>query len=156
MNIFEFAYRIKTEEEGHYGYDCNDAEKILRVVSDLLWEMCERVVSSDKDQFKEVYEWELDYFIAEMYLSEDMPEDEADRIAVIKTMLHFANRAGSFMEITPSRDPSVKWEKRDFNLSEFLEERISSLDRVAKNKSQSDSGAKSDVPAAEADGEEDK
>jgi len=157
MNIFEFAYRIKTEEEGHYGYDCNDAEKILRVVSDLLWEMCERVVSSDKDQFKEVYEWELDYFIAEMYMSEDMPEDEADKVAVIKTMLHFANRAGSFMEIVPSRDPSVKWEKRDFNLSEFLEERISSLDRVAKNKAQSDIGAKSDAPVAvEADGEEDK
>ena len=138
MNIFEFAYRIKTEEEGHYGYDCNDAEKILRVVSDLLWEMCERVISSDKDQFKEVYEWELDYFIAEMYFDEDMPEDEADRVAVMKTMLHFANRADSFMEIVPSKDPSKKWEKKDYNLSEFLENRISALDRVAKNRAKSE------------------
>ena len=144
MNIFEFAYRIKTEEEGHYGYDCNDGEKILAVVSDLLWALCERVVSSDKDQFKEVYEWELDYFVAEMYFDDDMPEDEADRTAVVKTLLHFANRAGCFMEIVPSRDPSEKWEKRDFNLFDFLENRASALDRVAKNRAKSESG----IPSA--------
>ena len=152
MNIFEFAYRIKTEEEGHYGYDCNDGEKILMVVSDLLWELCERVISSDKDQFKEVYEWELDYFVAEMYLDDDMPDDEGDRIAVVKALLHFANRAGSFMEIVPSRDPSEKWEKRDFNLSEFLNERISSLDRVAKNRAKSEEEPK--AIASGASGEE--
>jgi len=151
MNIFEFAYRIKTEEEGHYGYDCNDGEKILSVVSDLLWELCERVVSSDKDQFKEIYEWELDYFVAEMYLDDDMPEDDGDRVAVVKTLLHFANRAGSFMEIVPSRDPSKKWEKRDFNFAEFLEYRMSSLDRVARSraKSESDSNASTPVPMGE-------
>ena len=134
MNIFQFAYRIKVEEEGHYGYDCNDAEKLLRVVSDLLWELCERVVSSDKDQFKEIYEHELDYFVAEMFCADGMPERESDKIAVVKTLLHFANRAGSFMEIVPSKDPSKKWEKRDFDLSAFLEERSDKIRKVKESR----------------------
>ncbi len=137
MNIFQFAYRIKIEEEGHYGYDCNDAEKILRVVSDLLWELCERVVSSDKDQFKEIYEHELDYFVSEMFCADGMPEKEADKIAVVKTLLHFANRAGSFMEIVPSKDPGKKWEKKDFDLNTFLEERSDKIRKVRESRGES-------------------
>ena len=128
MNIFEFAYRIKNEEEGRGGYDCNDGEKILRVVSDLLWTLCERVVSSDKDEFHEVYQWELDYFVAELYEDDDMPE--ANRLDVVREMMHFANRAGCFMEIVPSTKPGQKWEKRAFDLARFMEERSDAIARV--------------------------
>ena len=128
MNLFEFAYRIKNEEEGMGGYDCNDAEKILKVGSDLLWYLCERVVSSEKDQFFEVYQWELDYFIAELYEDEDMPD--RNRLDVVREMLHFANRADCFMEIVPSTTPGQKWEKKPFDLARFMEERADALKRV--------------------------
>ena len=123
-SLFEFAYAIKVEEEGRGGYDCNDAEKILAVVSDLLWELCERVVSSTDDLFAEVYMWELDYFVAEMFCDEDIPE--ATALDTARMMLQFANRAGCFMEIVPSAEPGKgKWAKRAFNFSAFQEERMS-------------------------------
>ena len=98
--------------------------------------MCERVISSDKDQFKEVYEWELDYFVAEMFADSDMPKNDADRNAVVQALLHFANRAGCFMEIVASRDPSKKWEKKDFDINEFLEHRIGRLDKVEEKRAE--------------------
>ncbi|MBQ9735881.1 MAG: hypothetical protein IJV96_03750 [Clostridia bacterium] len=148
MSLFEFAYRIKVEEESRGGYDCNDAEKILKVVSDLLWELCERVVSSENDQFQEVYQWELDYFIAELYCDDDMPEKSAGDVA--RTMLQFANRAGCFMEISPSTDPAKgKWEKRPFDLNAFQRDRMNAcVSRVMASK-----GGKApaeDAPATEA------
>ena len=122
-SLFEFAYAIKVEEESRGGYDCNDAEKILSVVSDLLWDLCERVVSSADDLFAEVYMWELDYFIAEMFCDEDIPE--ATALDTAKMMLQFANRAGTFMEIVPSAEPGKgKWAKRAFNFNLFQEERM--------------------------------
>ncbi len=124
LSLFEFAYRIKIEEESRGGYDCNDAEKILKVASDLLWELCERVVSSDKDEYAEVYQWELDYFVASLCCDEDTPEASAEDVA--KTMLQFANRAGCFMEIIPSTVPSQKWEKRPFNFNAFKQDRMNS------------------------------
>ena len=103
------------------------------MASDLLWELCERVVSSEKDEFAEVYQWELDYFVAELCCDEDTPE--ANAIDVAKTMLQFANRAGYFMEIVPSSNPSSKWEKRAFNFNAFQEDRMSAcVGRVQSTK----------------------
>ncbi len=149
MNLFEFAYRIKNEEEGMDGYDCNDAEKILKVGSDLLWYLCERVVSSEKDEFFEVYQWELDYFIAELYMDDDMPD--RNRLDVVREMLHFANRAGCFMEIAPSTVPGQKWEKKPFDLGKFMEERADMIRRVqtSKEKAAGTAAATAQAPAAE-------
>ena len=122
-SIFEFAYAIKVEEESRGGYDCNDAEKILAVVSDLLWDLCERVVSSTDDLFAEVYRWELDYFVAEMFCDEDIPE--ANALDTAKMMLTFANRAGCFMEVVSSTEPGKgRWEKRAFDFNAFQEDRM--------------------------------
>ena len=146
LSIIEFAKRIKVEEEARGGFDCNDAEKILLVASDLLWELCERVVSSEEDMFREVYQWELDYFIAELCVDEDFNKAESmkkatnidEAIAAISTenvreLLHFANRAGAFMEIEYQKDPALaaksKWEKVPFNFNNFLRER---RDRIRK------------------------
>ena len=148
MNIFEFAFRIKNEEEAKGGYDCNDGEKILRVVSDLLWTLCERVVSSDKDEFHEVYQWELDYFVAELYEDDDMPE--ANRLDVVREMMHFANRADSFMEIIPSTTPGSKWEKRAFDIARFMEERSDAIARVRANKASERARAAAKEKKAEA------
>jgi hypothetical protein len=68
--------------------------------------------------------WELDYFIAEMFCDEDIPE--ATALDTAKMMLQFANRAGCFMEIVPSAEPGKgKWAKRAFNFNAFQEERMS-------------------------------
>ena len=127
-SIFEFAYAVKVEEERRGGYDCNDAEKILAVVSDLLWELCERVVDSSNDLFAEVYMWELDYFVAEMFCDEDIPE--ATALDTAKMMMQFANRAGCFMEIVPSTEPGRgKWSKKSFDFNAFREDRMNACVR---------------------------
>lgn len=147
LSVIEFAKRIKVEEESRSGFDCNDAEKILLVASDLLWELCERVVSSEDDLFREVYQWELDYFIAELCVDEDFNKAEAMKKATnldeaiaainienVKELLHFANRAGAFMEIEYQKDPAKaaksKWEKVAFNLNDFLRERRDKIRKV--------------------------
>ena len=145
-SVFEFAYAIKVEEESRGGYDCNDAEKILAVVSDLLWDLCERVVSSSDDLFAEVYMWELDYFVAEMFCDDDIPE--ATALDTAKMMFNFANRAGCFMEIVPSAEPGKgKWAKRAFDFNAFQADR---MDRCVGNIRKSRGLDKKEAPAAPA------
>ena len=125
-SVFDFAYRIKIEEEKQY--DCNDAEKILRVVSDLLWDLCARVISPEQEQFKDVYEWERDYFVYDLYRSKaGSVKHEEERAEIVRTMLSFANSAGAFLSLGDVADPKEGWRKHEFSFSEFMERRSKDL-----------------------------
>ncbi len=168
LSVIEFAKRIKTQEEGANGFDCNDAEKIVRVASELLWDLCERVVSSEQDAFKEVYQWELDYFVAELCVDKDFNNakalekarnlDEAIECintSNVKELLHFAARAGAFLEIDFSKTVGAgsKWDKFEFRLNDFLRERRDRIRKVLEFHGitfKKPEAALADTPAAEA------
>jgi hypothetical protein len=131
LSLFEFARKIQSEEQARDGFDCNDAEKFLKVASDLLWDLCARAADPKTDLFGNIYQWELGYFAAEMYDDGDIGARNVDEN--VGALFQMANRAGCFMDIVRNGDgwKQVNFVPSDFKASGKLD---AFLKRVQENK----------------------
>ena len=133
LSLFEFAKKIQNEEQARDGFDCNDAEKFLKVASDLLWDLCARAADPATDYFANIYQWELGYFATEMYDDGDIAAKNVEEN--VTALFQIANRAGCFMDIIRNGDG---WKQMPFSLNshlssgEFKEQLARVKDRKAK------------------------
>ena len=98
--VLEFAYMIKTSEE--IGRDCDDAERILKVVYEIFEKMCEYRTNPDSnpERFIQVYKQQLGNVLESFAASKVVCESGTECKAHFRQMLVWLNGSGLFNTIS--------------------------------------------------------
>ncbi|MBQ7321683.1 MAG: hypothetical protein IJW99_06275 [Clostridia bacterium] len=105
VSAFAFAYNIKVTEENDR--DCNDAERVLRVLYQSFLKMIEHRTSPKRtpDIFVTVYKQQLEIFYEKIAGSALVQGEKigAPRVEQFAALAHWLNAAGFFCEIDPNK-----------------------------------------------------
>lgn len=97
--LIEFAHMVKTSEES--GRDCDDAERILRVVYNVFMDLCEHRASPDtySDRFIQVYKQQIGKFYEALANANIVVAAGAECRSHYNQLTDWLNKAGVFNTI---------------------------------------------------------
>ena len=130
LSLFELYNKIKRTEESAGKFDCNDAEKLLRVGFETLEAFCEAGASSKttSEIYASIYTQQVEKFMIALLSDEDI-QREGDPEYRAESLKNMVNDAGFFKLITRIDEdkPKADWEYARFEYTEAIKSRAKAI-----------------------------
>lgn len=154
LSLFELYNKVKRTEESAGKFDCNDAEKLLRVGYETFVAFCEAGASSTTtpEIYTSIYTQQIEKFMIALLCDEDIQRD-GDPEFRAESLKNMVNDAGYFKMIShiDEEKPKEKWEYARFEYTDAIKSKAKS---IIKPKSDETTDTDGDPVGAGADGGE--